>query len=190
MTDLRHLIRGSVPRIFTRYAIGSVVAAVVTEAVLLVTYGFGLLGPQAASVAAWACGATVNYVLNRRWAWRRTGRAKPLRELLPYWLAALASLGVSTWATGAADRLATTLFVSDGPRVAFVGAVFLGVYGVLFIAKFALFHYFVFADRPGADTDPETGAEPGTETGADIGADIGAGEDRRSRHQVPRTTRE
>ena len=67
--------------IFTRYAIGSVLAGVASEAVLLATYGPGLLGPHAASVAAWMAGAALNYGLNRWWAWGRRGRASLLKEL-------------------------------------------------------------------------------------------------------------
>ncbi|MFC7584792.1 GtrA family protein [Nonomuraea antimicrobica] len=175
-------------RIFGRYAIGSVVAAVVSELTLLTTYGLELLSPQGASVAAWALGAVVNYVLNRWWAWQLRGRPKALRELLPYWLTAVAGLLVSSWATGVADRMGQQIFTTDGPRVVFVGAVFLGVYGVLFIAKFVLFHYFVFAGTG-------TGSAPAP---VDADADAGAGEDsagedeearRRSRSQVPTTTR-
>lgn len=171
--------------IFTRYTVGSVLAAVASEATLLLTYGPGLLGPGAASVAAWGAGAALNYVLNRWWAWGRRGRASLWRELVPYWVIAVASMAFSAWATGAADRLGPRLFDSGGLRTLFVGAVFLAVYGVMFLVKFVLFHYFVFAGgpdtRPGAGDEAEEDApRPGRRTRPD----------RRSRHQVPTTTRE
>jgi putative flippase GtrA len=131
--------------IFTRYAIGSVLAGVASEAVLLATYGPGLLGPHAASVAAWMAGAALNYGLNRWWAWGRRGRASLRRELLPYWTITLATLAISAWATGAADRFGHRL--AGEPRVAFVGGAFLAVYGLMFGVKFVLYHYVVFADR-------------------------------------------
>jgi putative flippase GtrA len=141
------LVRRTLRGIFTRYAIGSVLAGVASEAVLLLTYGPGLLGPRAASVAAWAAGAALNYGLNRRWAWGRRGRAHLRRELLPYWAITLATLAVSTWATGAADAFGHRLFAAGGLRVAFVGGAFLAVYGLMFGVKFALYHYVVFAPR-------------------------------------------
>lgn len=162
--------------VFTRYTVGSVLAAVASEATLLLTYGPGLLGPGAASVAAWGAGAALNYVLNRWWAWGRRGRASLWRELVPYWVIAVASMAFSAWATGAADRLGPRLFDSGGLRTVFVGAVFLAVYGVMFVVKFVLFHYFVFAGGP--DTRPGAGEEDARRP------------DRRSRHQVPTTTRE
>jgi putative flippase GtrA len=180
MADLRALARRASSRVFTRYAIGSVVAGVITEATLLVTYGLGLLGPYASSVLAWAFGAVVNYIMTRHWAWRRRGAPRPVRELLPYWLAAVASLIISSWATGVAHEWGERFFATEGPRVVFVGTVFLGVYGVLFIAKFYFFNYFVFAD-----TRSERAGAAGA--GEVVEEDE---ERRRSRSQVPITTRE
>lgn len=141
--------RGSFRVILTRYALGSVIAAVVSELTLLLVYGLRLGGPVAAAVCAWIGGSLVNYFLNRNWAWGRSGRAHPVRELLPYWLAALASLGASTWATSAADRMAPALTGGDhGLTVVVVGIAFLVTYGVLFVAKFLLFHYVLFTPRP------------------------------------------
>lgn len=131
--------------VFTRYAIGSVLAGLASESVLLATYGPGLLGPHVASVVAWAAGAVLNYVLNRWWAWGRRGRASLRRELLPYWTITLATVAVSAWATGVADRFGNRL--AGELRVAFVGGAFLVVYGLMFGVKFALYHYVVFADR-------------------------------------------
>ncbi|WP_283134074.1 GtrA family protein [Rhizohabitans arisaemae] len=135
-----------VRRAFTRYTLGSVAAFAASWLVLTLLYGLRLAGPEVAAVAAWTAGAVVNYVLNRRWAWNRRGRA-PVRELLPYWLTAFASLIIGALATGAADRLASEYLLTGVARVAFVGAAYLGTYGVLFLVKFCLFHYIIFSDR-------------------------------------------
>lgn len=138
--------RGSLRVVLTRYTLGSVIAAAVSEAVLLLVYGGRLAGPEVAAGCAWVCGSLVNYFLNRSWAWGRRGRAHPVRELLPYWLAAVASLVASTWATGAADRLAPLLTDDRTVAVTLVGAAFLLTYGVLFVVKFWVFNY-VFTRR-------------------------------------------
>lgn len=184
-------LRGLMARyaVFSRYTAGSILAGVVSELVLLVTYGTGLLGPRAASVAGWAAGAVLNYGLNRWWAWGRRGRADLWRELLPYWAVTLATVALSTWATGLADHAAPRLFGPGALRLAFVGAAFLAVYGVMFVVKFVLYHYVVFGARAGRRSPAGTGA--GTD-GAAAGQDAGDGarpDDRRSRHQVPSTTR-
>lgn len=162
----------SVRGIFTRYTIGSVLAAVASEAALLLTYGPGLLSPAGASVAGWAAGALLNYALNRWWAWGKRGRASLRREVLPYWAIAVLSMLLSAWATGVAAGLGERWFDTEGLRLAFVGAVFLGVYGLMFVVKFVLFHYLVFAGEPDA-----------TGSGRSLRR-------LRSRHQVPSTTRE
>lgn len=176
----RRFTRRPVRAVFTRYAVGSVLAGVVSEAVLLAAYGPGLLGPQAASVAGWAAGAVLNYGLNRWWAWGRRGRASLWRELVPYWTITLTSLAISAWLTGLADRMGPRLFEGEGMRVAFVGGVFLVVYGLMFLVKFALYHYLVFPGRSRARSAVDAGPDQ------DAGVRLA---DRRSRDQVPTTTR-
>ena len=168
--------------VFSRYTAGSVLAAIVSEVVLLATYGPHLLGPQAASVAAWVAGAAVNYALNRWWAWGRRGRASLWRELVPYWAITLTSLAVSAWATGLADRTAPRLLAPGSLRLAFVGGAFIAVYGVMFFVKFVLYHYVVFGGRSGRPVPADAGAGP------DSAGDI-VPAPRCSRHQVPTTTR-
>jgi putative flippase GtrA len=175
------LVRRSVRAVLTRAAISSLLAGVTSETVLLVTYGPGLLGPQAAAAMAWAAGAVVNYRLNRGWAWGRRGRADLWRELLPYWAITLTSLAVSVWTTGLADRIAARLFETEGLRSAFVGGAFLTVYGLMFLVKFTLYHFIVFRDRPRTRT-----AADGDHAHQDSEV---LPADRRSRHQVPTTTR-
>lgn len=189
--------------VFSRYTAGSILAGIVSESVLLATYGTGLLGPRAASVAGWAAGAVLNYGLNRWWAWGRRGRADLWRELLPYWAITLATVALSTWATGLADRAAPRLFASGSLRLAFVGAAFLTVYGVMFAVKFVLYHHVVFGARAGRWSPTGAGAgaagpEPGAEAAGQEAGDGASGQeagdgarpgDRRSRHQVPSTTR-
>ncbi|GAA4223981.1 hypothetical protein GCM10022254_02450 [Actinomadura meridiana] len=162
--------------IFTRYTVGSVLAAVASEATLLATYGLGLLGAGTASVAAWTAGAALNYVLNRWWAWGRRGRASLWRELVPYWVIAVASMVLSAAATDGAARMLDS--DSGSLRTVVVGGAFLAVYAVMFVVKFVLFHYFVFAPAPATRPLEEAAAVPAARPA------------RRSLHQVPMTTRE
>ena len=57
---------------FLRYGAGSLVAMACSELVLVGAYDVAGAGPQVAAVLAWVAGALPNYVLNRRWAWRST----------------------------------------------------------------------------------------------------------------------
>lgn len=58
---------------FLRYGAGSLVAMACSEIVLVGAYNFGA-DSQWATILAWAAGALPNYVLNRRWAWRSDTR--------------------------------------------------------------------------------------------------------------------
>src|SRR5918999_3990489 len=168
----RHRKPGPIGRVFSRYTIGSVIAAVVSETTLLLAYGLSLLGPRAASVAAWMTGAGVNYVLNRRWAWGRRGRAHPVREPLPYWAIAVASMVLSAWGARVAGQVGDRLFDTHRSQVVFVGAAFLGVYGLLFIAKFLVFHFVLFAERTAtAEAGDEAGDDSGDEAGGEVGGE-------------------
>jgi len=151
---------------FLRYAAGSVVAAGCSEIVLIGSYGLLGLGPQAASALAWLAGAVPNYALNRRWAWRRRGEAAFLRETLPYWAITVGTAVLAVAATSVADGWVRHLVTDRGARSFLLGAVYLAAYGVVFVAKFALFDRWVFAARRSLRAA-----------------------DRRSRSQVPNTTR-
>ena len=132
---------------FLRYAAGSVVAAGCSEIVLIGSYALLGLGPQAAAALAWLAGAVPNYVLNRRWAWKRRGEAAFLRETLPYWAITLGTALLAIVATSAADGWVRHVVTDRGERSFLLGAVYLAAYGFVFVAKFALFDRWVFAAR-------------------------------------------
>jgi putative flippase GtrA len=160
-------IRGPLGRTLTRYTVGSVIAMVVSEITLLLVFGLHLGGARTASAAAWATGAIVNYFLNRNWAWRRRGRAHPVKELLPYWITAVAGLLLSMWATHLAGALAPRLSDDHTVATVLVGMAYLVTYGVLFIVKFLLFHYVIFTGRQAlAPSEPQPAEAEETRAGA------------------------
>lgn len=134
-------------RRFSRYAVGSAVAFAASNLAFLLCYGTGWTSPEVASVAAFAVGIPVNYVLNRRWAWQRRGRPAVRAELLPY--AAVVSLSIiaTAVATSAADRLLSSADSGRALTVVLVQATFIGINGGLFLAKYVLLDRMVFRDR-------------------------------------------
>ncbi len=121
-----------------RYVAGSAVATVCSEATFLLLYGPVDTSPAAASVVAWFAGAVPNYWLNRTWTWQRQGRPSLRGELIPYIAIILGTLLLAVLATTAADHLLSTTSTSPNLQVLLVGAVFLGVYGLVFLVRFAL----------------------------------------------------
>jgi putative flippase GtrA len=147
------LKRLRVPRLllWVRYSASSVIAGVISELAFLACYWLGT-APMVASVVAFAAGAVPNYVLNRRWAWGRTGRADRTRELLPYVVIVVITAAAAALITTVADHWLRDRIDSHALQTVLVSTAFLGTYGVMFVLKFVLFDRLVFArpTQPGA----------------------------------------
>jgi putative flippase GtrA len=134
---------------FARYTGGSVVAFATSEAAFVVCYASGVVGTTGATLIAFVAGAVPNYVLNRRWVWKRRGAVHLWREVVLYAAVSALSLVLASAATG----WATHAVVGDRATatVAAAGAYF-AVYAALFVAKFVAFDKVVFTPRGNADT--------------------------------------
>jgi putative flippase GtrA len=163
---LRALRRSPLGLRVTRYTIGSIVALVVSEIVFGLCYSSGL-GTTRCAVLAFVAGALPNWILNRRWAWRRRGRVSLWREVVPYAAISVISLVASSATTGWTNHQIRHRVASAGLRTAAVTATYLVTFAVLFVAKFLLYELVIFAERHGSPP-PDAG---------------------RSRHQVRSTTR-
>lgn len=129
----------------TKYAIGSVIALVSSVVVFAIMYWLGV-NTTVDSVVAFAAGAVPNWILNRRWAWRITGRADFMREIVAYVAISLIVLAASSAATGWMHRWVNHhVAPGDGLRVVLVTAAYVFVQAVLFVAKFVIYEKWVFA---------------------------------------------
>jgi putative flippase GtrA len=138
-----------------KYTTGSVVAAVTSEVVFLIMFGpLGAWSSVSTIVAFWA-GAIPNYILNRRWAWQRTGKAHR-RELIRYWAVVFLSLGITIAFTWVGARIAHQLFETRSAQTFFVGGVYLFANGVVFLLKYYLFDRYVFIDHGARATRSRT----------------------------------
>jgi putative flippase GtrA len=142
-----------------RYTIGSVVAAGTSLVVFALAFGLGV-GNVPANVLAFVAGAVPNWVLNRSWAWQRKGRVHVGREIVLYAVVSALSLAASSAATGWADAEVPAVTPNHVLQVLLVACAYIVTYGILFVAKYAIYELVVFA-----------------------------GAERRSRHQVVTTTR-
>ena len=120
------------------YVGGSAVAAVSSEATLLLLYGVLGASTAVASVVAWLAGAIPNYWLNRSWTWGRRGRPSLRREVLPYAVVIGLTLLLAIVATRAVDLWLRAAGTSASTRVVLVGATFFGVYVAVFALRFLL----------------------------------------------------
>jgi putative flippase GtrA len=130
----------------TRYAIGSVVALLTSVAVFALLFDAGV-GTSADSVLAFVAGAFPNWILNRRWAWQRTGEMDVAREIVGYTLISLVALAATSAGTGWVDALVRHhLTRGHAARVALVTLAYVAVQGLMFMAKFIAYDAFVFTD--------------------------------------------
>src|SRR4051794_13299073 len=106
--------RGGLPGKLARYTGGSVVAAACSELTLLLLYGGLHVAPGWSSAAAWLAGAVPNYWLNRSWTWRQRGRPDLRREVAPYAVIILVTLGLASLATTAVDAALTNAGTPSG----------------------------------------------------------------------------
>jgi putative flippase GtrA len=129
-----------------RYAIGSGVALMTSVIVFALLLGAGV-GTTADSILAFIAGALPNWILNRRWAWERTGEMDVAREVVGYTLISLLALAASSAGTGWSDSLLRRHLAHEHAlRVLLVTFAYVIVQGLLFVAKFIAYDRWVFTD--------------------------------------------
>jgi putative flippase GtrA len=134
-----------------RFGASSVVAVVCSETTFILLYGPAHTSSTVASVFAWLAGAIPNYWINRTWTWGRRGKPSVRRELVPYAAIVFGTLGLAIAATAVADALLRDAGVSHATRTGVVGAIYFGVYAVMFLVRFFLFdRLFARADQAGS----------------------------------------
>jgi putative flippase GtrA len=130
-----------------RYAIGSVLAlatSVVVFAIMYVVWS----NTTADSVVAFVAGAIPNWILNRRWAWKMTGRVEVVREVVGYTIVSVIALVASSLGTGAMqDFVKGHVSAHHGYRVVLVTGAYVVVQALLFGIKFVIYDRWVFTGR-------------------------------------------
>ncbi len=131
-----------------RYLTVSVVSVVFGQVMLFVLYaGLGWRA-RSANMVAFVLASIPSYWLNRTWTWGRTGRSHLLKEVVPFWVITVVGLLLSTWVAGVAEPVAIRTTDSRPAQALLVGAMILGSFAVVWVAKFALFHLALFRDEP------------------------------------------
>lgn len=130
-----------------RYSAVSVVSIVISQAVLVIAFGWGHLPARTSNLLACVVATGPSYYLNRAWAWGKQGKSSLWREIVPFWALALLGLAFSTWTTDLADSLAQRSHVSQLATTAMVAIASLTAFGTLWIGKFVVLNAVLFADR-------------------------------------------
>jgi len=129
-----------------RYAAGSAVAFISGNIAFVLLYVMGA-STTSCSVGGFVAAAIPNWILNRRWAWRRDGDLAFGREIVGY-IAVSAVVLVSTSAvTGWTNAHVQWVPQHYGVRALLVTASYVAVTVVLFLAKYWIYNYWIFGDR-------------------------------------------
>jgi putative flippase GtrA len=164
---VRRRLRGETGRRFLRFVPVSAAAAITTLVVNAVLLGPVHLTAGLSGGLSAMSGAAVSYVLSR-WAWERRGRPHLLKETLPFWL-----VSVGAWvALGLADKLgvhiAAALGLAGAPRVLVAEGVYFLANCLTFLARFAVFHYVLFARPAGPSASAGAAGRPGSRPGRSV----------------------
>jgi putative flippase GtrA len=130
----------------TRYTLGSGIAAATSAVVFALLYVAGV-GTTACSVAAFIAGAIPNWILNRRWAWKVQGKIAVGREVIAYVAVSVVTLIATAESTAWTQRQVQSLPAHHGIRVLLVTASYLAVFAVLFVARFAVYEFWIFSGQ-------------------------------------------
>ena len=127
-----------------RYSMASVVAVIVSNLFLLLFVGVIDMGEVLASTLATCIAAVPSYEMNRKWAWGKSGKSHLTKEVLPFWGLALLGWAFSTLCVWWIGRVAKHDHFSHGVKTLVVLAVYIGAFGVLWVAKFVIFNSLMF----------------------------------------------
>lgn len=140
---------------FSRYTGASVVAVIISEIVFVLAYGPLGTSSGVAIVSGFVSGLIPKYVLCRNWAWRRRGRSKVGREIVPYVTVSVSGAVFSYYLTEFLEDYVRS--VADGQLQVFLMAmVYLVSQGLFFVLKFVLFDRVVFTDRQRPSAGPRS----------------------------------
>ncbi len=138
----------------TKYALGSVVAFMLSNITFAFCYALGW-GTTVPTIIAFFAAAIPNWIMNRRWAWQQTGRA-PVKQIVSYAAVSAGVLLVTAFATGRTNHWVKAHVENHhGLRLLIVTASFVIVNVVLFLTKFAIYEFVIFRNgRPGQAAGP------------------------------------
>jgi putative flippase GtrA len=159
---LRRLASSRLARLFTRFAAGTAVSTACSQLAFVLMFGVLQASAIASSSVAFVAGAVPNFLIHRFWTWRRSGPVDMRQEVLPYLAVIIFSGLVAIGITASVDLLIGDAINDRTLRTVAMAVAFNASYLPLFILKFALLDRLVF----GRDQ-----------------------RSRRSRHQVPTSTR-
>ncbi len=141
LRELREWSHSYEGRKLIRFTTTSLISTVISETLILVTYGFKIIpGEIQATLFSNVVAMFPAYHLNRRWAWGKRGRSKFRTEILPY--VGMSSLGTSFSLVGAtyAHHLVHSHHWGHLVNTGIVGGTNIGAFAIFWVLKMLLFN--------------------------------------------------
>jgi len=160
-----------------RYAVVSVVSAVIAFSILTVVYGVLQLWTEVPSVLFSNILSTIpNYYLNRRWVWGKSGRSHLWREVVPYWVMSISGMLLALVTASLAHRYSNAHDLGHVTRTIVVVGANSAAFGLIWVLKYLilnrLFQHLPASDTETTDGTPTVGAELRLGHGAPIGPGV------------------
>ncbi len=127
-------------RKYVRYVLVSGMTTVFSLTLIAVLYGTGVVGSvTGATLTGNVVAAVPAYYLHRTWTWEQRGRSHWRREVLPFWITALVSIGLSQFGAILTRNVVESHHWSHLLNTAIVSGANLFFFAVLWVAKFFVF---------------------------------------------------
>lgn len=162
---IRRKLEGETGKRFIRFVLVAVAAVISSQVALVIFLDAAHMTAGMSGGLSAVAGAAVSYVLSR-WAWERKGKPHVLKETLPFWIVSVTAWVVLGLATKLGVHLAGSLPRHSLNWHLVVNGTYLGANVLTFLARFVIFHYFLFADRGPSDGGTGAGAAPASAPGA------------------------
>jgi putative flippase GtrA len=130
-----------------KYSATSIISLIVSVVFLVFFDGVIGWGAVVSSTLATAIATVPSYELNRKWAWGKHGKSHLWREVVPFWVIAFIGWGVSTYSVKLVESALNGSSLSHFERTGVIAVVYVGAFGVLWIAKFIFFNKVLFAHK-------------------------------------------
>ncbi len=142
-----------------RYGMVSAVSVVVAFTLLTVVYGVLQLWSEVPS--ALFCNVVagfINYFLNRKWVWGKSGRSSLSKEVIPFWVMTISGTVLALWTTSMAHNFSDAHHLSHLSRTAVVVGANLFAFGIIWVVKFIVLNR-IFQPSPATkvEVDIEAG---------------------------------
>ena len=124
-----------------RYTMVSAISALVSFVVLTLVYGVLRLWTEVpSSLFSNVVAGVPAYYLNRQWVWRKSGRSHLWKEVVPFWVMSITGILLALFTASVAQNFAQTHHLHHLGRTVLVVGANVSAFGVLWLAKFAIFN--------------------------------------------------